>query len=170
MDGIFLIWIVQAFVMASIPAMIANSKEKDVAIWFFYGFLVWPIALVHALLIPPGNSVSCRFCAKHISREAKVCPYCQLDLATDREPDKSTRSTSSFTKMNDTRSDLLILPQSYRSRGQPIQESTLQQQHIKEEARANKISNDEDTKTIAFWLIGFIVFVFLSISMFISFA
>lgn len=123
MEGIFLIWILQALVMATIPAMIADSKGRDVVGWFFYGFLIWPIALVHALLISPADSVVCRFCTKHISREAKVCPYCQRELANGRERKNTGKNNLHHMKENDSESDLLILPEVYRSRGQPMQKS-----------------------------------------------
>ena len=41
------VWIVLAVVVA----MVANSKGRGPVLWFFYGLLVWPIALTHALLI-----------------------------------------------------------------------------------------------------------------------
>jgi hypothetical protein len=38
-------------IMAVIVAMVANSKGRYAFGWFFYGLLIWPIALVHALLL-----------------------------------------------------------------------------------------------------------------------
>lgn len=43
----FFLWIV----MAVVVAMVAKSKGKGAIGWFFYGLLVWPIGLVHALLL-----------------------------------------------------------------------------------------------------------------------
>jgi len=37
-------------IMAIIVAMVAKSRGRDAIGWFFYGLLIWPIALVHALL------------------------------------------------------------------------------------------------------------------------
>ncbi|MUM78291.1 hypothetical protein GKC30_11660 [Pseudodesulfovibrio sp. F-1] len=37
-------------IMAIIVAMIANSKGKGAIAWFFYGLIIWPIALVHILI------------------------------------------------------------------------------------------------------------------------
>lgn len=35
--------------------MIANSKGRKFFLWFFYGLLIFPIALVHSILIKPDN-------------------------------------------------------------------------------------------------------------------
>lgn len=37
-------------VMGGVVAIIANSKGKSALAWFFYGLLIWPIALVHILV------------------------------------------------------------------------------------------------------------------------
>ncbi|WP_268894533.1 hypothetical protein [Rhodovarius lipocyclicus] len=36
--------------MATIVAIIANSKGESAVAWWFYGFMIWPIALVHILV------------------------------------------------------------------------------------------------------------------------
>ncbi len=43
-------WLIFWTIMAVIVAMVAKSRGKDALPWFFYGLLIWPIALVHALL------------------------------------------------------------------------------------------------------------------------
>jgi hypothetical protein len=49
MGGFIVLWLM----MATIVAMIANSKGRSVVSWFPFGFLIWPIALVAALLAKP---------------------------------------------------------------------------------------------------------------------
>jgi hypothetical protein len=44
---LFFLWML----MAVVVAMVAKSKGRSAIAWFFYGFLIWPIALVHALLL-----------------------------------------------------------------------------------------------------------------------
>lgn len=43
--------IIGALILGAIPAMIANSKGRSPFLWYFYGLLIWPIALVHSILL-----------------------------------------------------------------------------------------------------------------------
>jgi uncharacterized protein YgiM (DUF1202 family) len=47
----FLISLIIASFLAIIPAKIAESKGRSFGKWWIYGFLLWMIALPHALLI-----------------------------------------------------------------------------------------------------------------------
>ena len=50
---ILFLWLV----MAVIVALVAKSRGQSAVAWFLYGLLIWPIALVHALLLKqrPGT-------------------------------------------------------------------------------------------------------------------
>ena len=94
--GFVILWVVMGFIVA----MIARGKGRSAPLWFIYGALVWPIALVHALLIkadtgtiapapavrptPPGHPLSaerlCPHCAETVKHDAKICRFCQRDL------------------------------------------------------------------------------------------
>lgn len=85
--GLIILWVI----MALIVAIIAGSKGRSGFAWFLYGFLIWPIALVHALVASSTPKAGekraaaegrkkCPFCAEMIKAEAKVCPHCQRDL------------------------------------------------------------------------------------------
>ena len=86
---LFILWIV----MAAICAMIAHSKGRSGVGFFFYGLLIWPIALVHALLSArrepslrdhvEAGRFPCPFCAEYTKRAAQVCPHCHRDLPED---------------------------------------------------------------------------------------
>ncbi len=39
--------------MALVIALVAKRQGRDAGGWFLYGFLLWPVALVHVLCLPP---------------------------------------------------------------------------------------------------------------------
>jgi hypothetical protein len=78
--------------MAFVVAIIARSKGHHPALWLLYGLLIWPIALVHILVIERDDDrlarwgyadpvMKCPHCAEMIKREAKVCKHCGRDVA-----------------------------------------------------------------------------------------
>jgi hypothetical protein len=62
------------------PMFIATRKGRPTGKWFFYSLFVWPIALVHALVI--RSSKLCPNCFERVDRQAKVCPHCLGGFAT----------------------------------------------------------------------------------------
>ena len=98
----FFTWIdtlITLTVLGAMVAVAAHVKGYDWFPWFVYGFLVWPVALVHVLLRPhegwkpspplPPPPVAprrepqrrpCPFCAELILPDAKLCRFCNHDL------------------------------------------------------------------------------------------
>lgn len=78
-------------IMAGVVAFVANSKGKSGGLWFFYGLVIWPIALIHAIVtskepeaverqqLNQGN-IRCPNCADWVYKQAKTCPHCQHRL------------------------------------------------------------------------------------------
>lgn len=88
MMGIMLFW----SVMATIVAVIALHKGLSSVGWFFYGLLIWPIALVHVVVTRrtaeniEKNALAlggkkCPRCAEVIKSEAVVCRYCAQEFS-----------------------------------------------------------------------------------------
>lgn len=77
--------------MAALTAVIAHRKGRSEVGFFLYGLLLWPFALVHALIALPNAQVlrqraedagriECPYCAEYIKPNAKVCFICRRDL------------------------------------------------------------------------------------------
>ena len=108
-----------AAVIGIIPAFIAMKKGRSFFVWWFYGFMIFIVALPHALLCKPvqaeidrralasGDHVKCPFCAEIIRAEAKVCPHCQRDLPARWAPTGSGRAPRSKGRRDESGSSFL---------------------------------------------------------------
>ncbi len=80
-------------IVACLPAWIAQNKGKQFAPWFVYALLLWPIAAIHALLLPRALT-ACPRCAETIKKAALVCKHCgsavtpAIDMPAPSKPKK----------------------------------------------------------------------------------
>jgi hypothetical protein len=83
-------FLVIAAVIGLLPAAIAKSKGRSFGLWWFYGAMLFIVALPHALLLKADQAAlddealregnkKCTFCAELIRSEAVVCRFCSRD-------------------------------------------------------------------------------------------
>lgn len=79
-------------IMAIIVAMVANSKNRSWFPWFLYGLVIWPIALVHALIVTKENlsqsngkpsNKTCPNCGAILKGTYTWCRYCNTSISED---------------------------------------------------------------------------------------
>lgn len=74
-----------------IVGLIAQHKGRSFGLWWFYGAMIFIIALPHALIMSPTNEAieererkagrsRCPNCQEFIMQNAKICRYCNTEL------------------------------------------------------------------------------------------
>lgn len=89
----FTVAIIFAILLGLIPGAIAQSKGRSFIGWWFFGTMLFIVALPCAILVSrvdqgptPGVSRKCPHCAELIKSEARVCRFCGRDVEPQANP------------------------------------------------------------------------------------
>ncbi|ALB49948.1 zinc ribbon domain-containing protein [Cronobacter sakazakii] len=96
-----------AAVLGIIPALIAHSKGRSFIAWWFYGFVLFIIALVHSIVIKKDTKVieqemiddgmkKCPFCAELVRQEAIKCKHCGSDISGNIHSAKNEKTDEEY--------------------------------------------------------------------------
>lgn len=75
-----------AIFLGLIPAAIASKKGSNFMLWWFYGTMLFIVALPVSILMKPADQTAvagmrkCPKCAEHVQAEAQICKHCKSEL------------------------------------------------------------------------------------------
>lgn len=72
---IIILWIA----MACLVGWIAAKRGRGAIAWGLYGLLLWPVALIHILMLPKDRleRAPCPHCREPVIVGATTCPHCR---------------------------------------------------------------------------------------------
>jgi len=84
--------LIPAMIIGLIPAYIASQKGRSFILWWFFGAMLFIVALPVSIIIKPDEHlialkkglIQCPHCAEWVRKDARVCRYCNREL--DRPP------------------------------------------------------------------------------------
>lgn len=95
-----------------LPAVVASRKGYDFGRWWFFGTLLFVVAMPRALMLRPDRralerqaiqqgALKCPSCAELIKREAVVCRYCGREVPREEAGEPSIVASAAFASRQD---------------------------------------------------------------------
>jgi len=86
-------FLILAAIIGLIPAYIANKKGGNFFLWWFFGWMLWIVAMPCAILMKGDPNViaerdglvKCPLCAEWVKEEAVICKHCRKDMRKQEE-------------------------------------------------------------------------------------
>ena len=94
MELIWLVLVANGLIFGFFCSYLAGQKGKESTTWFWLGFVFNILALLvlvglpsklatTTVTLPANDTRACPHCAERIKLEAKICRFCQREVATD---------------------------------------------------------------------------------------
>lgn len=83
LDNLALVVVLAAGVFAPLSGWFASRRSRNPAVWFVFGAVLSPLALILLYLAPPGH---CPSCEQSIPGWSSACPRCGTRLRAARAP------------------------------------------------------------------------------------
>ncbi|GMR04283.1 MAG: hypothetical protein BMS9Abin23_0176 [Thermodesulfobacteriota bacterium] len=81
MTGMIIKIIILAVGAAVIPALIAWHMGRNPLKWWVYGFVLFPVALIHSIVILTSEGrKTCGYCRRKVKMSAAHCPKCGYEF------------------------------------------------------------------------------------------
>lgn len=82
---VFMIGFLLATLLGLVTGFAAHAKGRPFAIWWLFGALLFPAALVAVILVGQAGW-QCPECAESVRQDAKTCPHCRRKFDVEDAP------------------------------------------------------------------------------------
>ncbi len=77
---VYIIIAVVAVVLGLAPALMARRQGRSFILWWIYGAVAFPVAIIHSLVLKPDSVVKCPFCGGMTSVGKGYCRRCGYEF------------------------------------------------------------------------------------------
>lgn len=78
--GVIIVIAVLLAGLGILPAFTASRYGKDFKTWWVYGAVLFPVAMVHAIMLGHQGYKRCGFCRSAVKVRLSHCPHCGYEF------------------------------------------------------------------------------------------